>query len=130
MSGVFTILGFVAHLKAIEHDMHELGPAIVAKACKMVCDEAKRVIGEGYDDWAPLKPETLARKMMATPPLETGELRASIEWQSDGLEGAVGSKTIRPFGMNLVRRASRRGHFSSAPPCTWKKGFTKWRLAL
>jgi phage gpG-like protein len=91
MSGVFTLLGFVAHLKAIEHDMHELGPAIVARACEMVCTEAKRVLGEGYPDWAPLKPETLAHKMMATPLLETGELRASIEWQSHGLEGAVGS---------------------------------------
>jgi hypothetical protein len=31
MTGVFSILGFVAQLKAIEHDMHELGPAIVAR---------------------------------------------------------------------------------------------------
>jgi hypothetical protein len=37
--GVYSILGFVAQLKAIEHDMNALGPAIVAKACEMVCEE-------------------------------------------------------------------------------------------
>jgi phage gpG-like protein len=91
MTGVFTVLGFVAKLKAIEHDMDALGPAIIRKACEMVAEEARRVIGEGYDYWPALKPETLARKMMNTPLLETGELRASIEWTSSGLEGAVGS---------------------------------------
>jgi hypothetical protein len=38
-AGVYTVLGFVAKLKAIEHDMHALGPAIVAR-CVMVCEEA------------------------------------------------------------------------------------------
>jgi hypothetical protein len=71
--------------------MHALGPAIVARACEMVCEEAKRVIGEGYPYWPALKPETLARKMMNTPLLETGELRASIEWNASGNEGHVGS---------------------------------------
>jgi phage gpG-like protein len=90
-TGIYSVVGFIAKLKAIEHDMNALGPAIVARACEMVCEEAKRVIGEGYPYWPALKPETLARKMMNTPLLETGELRASIEWQSHGLEGAVGS---------------------------------------
>src|SRR6266550_2601133 len=91
MTGVYSILSFVAHLKAVEHDMNTLGPAVVAKACEMVCAEAKRVIGEGYPYWPALKPETLARKMMNTPLLETGELRASIEWNASGNEGHVGS---------------------------------------
>jgi hypothetical protein len=91
MTGVFTVIGFVAQLNAIEHDMNSLGPEIVRKACEMVCEEAKRVIGEGYDFWPALAPSTLARKMMNTPLLETGELRASIEWTASGLEGAVGS---------------------------------------
>ena len=64
MTGVFSLLGFVAQLKAIERDMHELGPAIVARACEMVCAEAKRVIGEGYPEWPELQPSTLARKML------------------------------------------------------------------
>ena len=91
MTGVFSILGFVAQLGTIEKNLHELGPAIVARACEMVCAEAKRVIGEGYPEWPALKPETLARKMMNTPLLETGELRASIEWNAEGNEGHVGS---------------------------------------
>jgi hypothetical protein len=68
---------------------------LVAKACEMVCDEAKLVIGEGYSYWPALKPETLARKMMATPLLQTGELRASIDYtiSADGLEGQVGSNS-------------------------------------
>jgi hypothetical protein len=67
MTGVYSIIGFVAQLKAIEHDMNALGPAIVARACEMVCEEAKRVIGEGYPYWPALQPETLARKMMNPP---------------------------------------------------------------
>jgi phage gpG-like protein len=88
---VYSVLGFVAKLGAIERDMHVLGPAIVARACELVHAEARRVIGEGYDFWPALQPETLARKMMATPLLETGELRASIEWNAEGNQGYVGS---------------------------------------
>jgi phage gpG-like protein len=91
MTGVYSILGFVAKLKAIEHDTKEVGHAIVARACEMVCAEAKRVIGEGYPEWPALAPETLARKMRNTPLLETGEMRASIEWNASGNEGYVGS---------------------------------------
>jgi hypothetical protein len=87
----FTLLGFVAKLHAIERDMHDLGPGIVARACQMVYEEARRVIGEGYSDWPQLQPATLAHKIANTPLLETGELRASIEWQSHGLKGEVGS---------------------------------------
>src|SRR5882762_9414878 len=91
MTQTFSLLGFVAHLATVERDMHVAGHAIVAKACEMVCAEAKRVIGEGYDYWPALQPATLARKMMNTPLLETGELRASIEWNAEGNEGYVGS---------------------------------------
>jgi hypothetical protein len=90
-TGVYSVLGFVAKLGAIERDMHELGPAIVARACEMVAAEAKRVIGEGYDFWPALAPATLAHKMLNTPLLETGELRGSIEWNASGNEGHVGS---------------------------------------
>ena len=91
MTEIFTLVGFAAKLGAIDRDLHEVGPAIIARACEMVCAEAKRVIGEGYPYWPALKPETLAHKMMNTPLLETGELRASIEWNSEGNEGHVGS---------------------------------------
>jgi phage gpG-like protein len=91
MTGVFDLASFAAHLHTVDRDMEELGPAIVAKACAMVCAEAKRVIGEGYADWPALQPETLARKIGPGPLLETGELRASIGWWSENLEGQVGS---------------------------------------
>jgi hypothetical protein len=101
MTQTFSLLGFVAHLATVERDMHELGPAIVARACEMVCEEAKRVIGEGYEYWPALQPTTLARKMMNTPLLETGELRASIEWNSSGNEGYVGSDLDKAIWMEL-----------------------------
>ena len=88
----FSLLGFVAHLHAIDRDLHEVGPAIVARACEMVARAAKRAIGKRHELWPPLKPETIARKLRGnTPLLETGELRDSIEWTASGLEGQVGS---------------------------------------
>ena len=88
----FTLLGFVAHLHALEQDMHELGPAIVARACEMVAAHVKKQFGKQHELWPELKPETIARKLHGnTPLLETGELRASIEWTASGLEGQVGS---------------------------------------
>jgi phage gpG-like protein len=91
MTGVFSVLGFVAHLKVLEHDTKEVEHAIIARACEMVCAEAKRVIGEGYPEWPALAPETLAHKMGKGPLLESGELRASIEWNAEGNEGYVGT---------------------------------------
>jgi phage gpG-like protein len=91
MAGVMTLIEAAAKFSAIGRDLETIGPAIVRKACQMVADEAKRVIGEGYPEWPALQPETLARKMMATPLLETGELRASIEWNAEGNQGYVGS---------------------------------------
>jgi phage gpG-like protein len=100
-TGIYSVLGFVAKLAAIERDMEALGPAIIRKACEMVAEEARRVIGEGYDYWPALQPATLARKMMNTPLLETGELRASIEWTASGLEGAVGSNNDKALWHEL-----------------------------
>jgi phage gpG-like protein len=101
MAGVMTLIEAAAKFSAIGRDMETIGPAIVARACEMVCAEAKRVIGEGYPEWPALQPATLARKMMATPLLETGEMRASIEWQSHGLEGAVGSNNDKAVWQEL-----------------------------
>jgi hypothetical protein len=97
----FSLLGFVAHLHAIDRDMHALGPAIVARACQMVADEARRVIGTYDYGWPELKPETLARKFYDTPLLETGEMRASIEWQASGLKGEVGSNSDKALWQEL-----------------------------
>jgi phage gpG-like protein len=93
MSKIFTLVEFAAHLKGVERDMEKLGPAIIRQACAMVAAEAKRVIGVGYKDWPALQPETLARKMMNTPLLESGAMRASIGWHAEGNEGHVGSNS-------------------------------------
>src|ERR1700687_5917966 len=90
-TGVYSIASFIVKLKTIELEMKVLDHAIVARACEMVAEEARRVIGEGYDDWPALAPSTLAKKMMNTPLLETGELRGSIECNSEGNSGEVGS---------------------------------------
>jgi hypothetical protein len=74
MTQVFTLLGFVAKLAAIETDMKAVNHAIVARACELVAAEAKRVLGEGYPEWPALQPATIARKMRGNSPLlETGE---------------------------------------------------------
>jgi phage gpG-like protein len=96
VSQVFSLLGFVAHLETIKRDMHTLGPMIIEKACAMVAAEARRVIGKGYDDWPALKPETMAERVRLgfkanEPLLRTGQLRDSIEWNSQGNQGWVGS---------------------------------------
>jgi phage gpG-like protein len=100
-------LAFAAHLVVVERNMRALGPAIVIAACKAVAAEAKRVLGEGYPEWPALQPETIARKMRGnTPLLETGEMRASIEWNASGNEGHVGSNSdiavYQEFGTSRI----------------------------
>jgi hypothetical protein len=79
---VLNLLEAAAKFESMQHDLKKVEHAIIVRACQMVPDEAKRVIGEGYPEWPALQPETLARKMRNTPLLETGELRPSIEWIS------------------------------------------------
>jgi phage gpG-like protein len=93
MPGVFTVLGFVAELKAIEHDLEALAPKIVEKACQIIQKKAKATIGHEHDAWPPLAPSTLAKKSANTPLLETGAMRDSIEYVVHGNEGAVGSNS-------------------------------------
>jgi phage gpG-like protein len=94
MTGVFSILGFVAELEMIKRDLHELEPAIIARACEMVANAAKEALGTYEFGWISLKPETIARKMRGDSPLlETGAMRDSIEWNASGNEGHVGSNS-------------------------------------
>jgi phage gpG-like protein len=95
MTGIYSVVGFIAKLKVLELEMNVLGPAIIAHACELVAAEARRVLGtEGYD-WPALSPATLAHKMQQGMLLESGALRASIEWNSNGNEGHVGSNFDR-----------------------------------
>src|ERR1700730_12162172 len=91
MTRTFSVLEFVAHLKVLDMEMKAVSHGVVARACELICAEAKRVLGtEGYD-WPALSPATLAHQMQSGMLLETGELRGSIEWNSSGIEAAVGS---------------------------------------
>jgi phage gpG-like protein len=86
-------LAFAAHLVVLEHEMKVVEHAIIARACEMVAEEARRVLGtEGYN-WTPLAASTLAHKMQSGMLLESGAMRASIEWHSEGNSGEVGSNS-------------------------------------
>ena len=80
---------FVAAADGIEiAEQHE----IIETACEMLEGKAKGLIGYPHSFWPPLAEETLRRKDgVNTPLLETGELRDSIEHNSDQFEGYVGS---------------------------------------
>ena len=117
MTGVFTLLGFVAELKTIEHDMEELPRAIVAKACAMIAKQAKAQIGQEHELWPALAASTIADKAshgFATPKplLRTGELRDSIEWSVFGhgrhVEGAVGSNNDKAVSAGVRHRREFR----------------------
>lgn len=102
MTGVFSLAGFAAHLGAIERDLDEVGPAIVAKACQMLADEIKKNLGEYHFGWQHLKPATIARKALGDTPLfETGQLYNSIEWVAHGNEGSVGTNEPRAIFMEF-----------------------------
>src|ERR1035437_10054844 len=105
----FSLLGFVTQLHTIDRDLHEVAPAIIARACEMVAKQAKSAIGKTHELWPPLKPATIARKLRGnTPLLETGELRDSIEWTVHGhgshVEGEVGSNNDKAVWHELGTR--------------------------
>jgi HK97 gp10 family phage protein len=92
-NGIFGLAEFALHLKQIERDMEEASRLIIRQACVMVATEAKRVLGTDGYNWAPLSEHT--KKTQPGMLLETGAMRASIEWSTshDGLEGHVGSNS-------------------------------------
>jgi HK97 gp10 family phage protein len=100
MTKMFSILEFIAEIPAIERDLQASGPMIIEKACQIVQKKAKAAIGREHEEWAPLAESTLTEKAKAGYPvpkslLRTGELRDSIQYQVNGLEGAVGSDLDR-----------------------------------
>jgi phage gpG-like protein len=116
MTGVYSVLGFVAKLKTVELEMNALGPAIVARACEMVANAAKEALGTYEFGWISLKPETIAHKMRGDSPLlETGELRDSIQWNAEGNVGHVGSNLDRAVFQELgTSRIPPRSFLASA----------------
>jgi hypothetical protein len=103
---VFSLLGFIAELPAIEADLHAAGPKIIERACQMVQKKAKSAIGKEHELWAPLAESTIADKRhhgfpTPKPLLRTGELRDSIEYTVHELEGSVGSNLDRAVWQEL-----------------------------
>jgi HK97 gp10 family phage protein len=93
---LFSLLEFVAELPAIERDLEAAGPKIIERACQIVQKKAKSAIGKEHEMWAPLAESTIADKAhhgfpTPKPLLRTGQLRDSIQYTVNGLEGAVGS---------------------------------------
>jgi HK97 gp10 family phage protein len=85
MTKMFSLLGFIAEIPAIERDFHAAGPKILERAAQIVQKKAKATIGKNNDNWAPLAQSTIVdkqRKGFKTPAplLRTGELRDSIEY--------------------------------------------------
>jgi hypothetical protein len=96
MTKLFSLLGFIAELPAIERDLHASGPKIIERACQIVQAKAKAAIGKNHEMWPPLAESTIADKAhhgfpTPKPLLRTGELRDSIQYAVHGLEGCVGS---------------------------------------
>jgi phage gpG-like protein len=89
---VLSLAEFAAKLIASDVNLKVAEAEVVAAACAMVAGRAKDLIGVPQPNWPPLSPETLKRKDgVNSPLLESGELRSSIEWNSDNEEGYVGS---------------------------------------
>src|SRR5882724_7536891 len=96
MTGVYSILGFAAELRAIEHDFEALGPKVIERACQIIQKKAKATIGHEHDAWPPLAESTIMDKAAhgfktPAPLLRTGTLRDSIEYTVHGNQGWVGS---------------------------------------
>lgn len=81
---------------------HHVDRQALNKACEIVEDEAKRVLGTYDYAWPPLAPSTVASKAGGdTPGLETGEMRDSIEHTVEGKSGQVGTDMDRAFWFEL-----------------------------
>ncbi len=86
------LLGLAMRMAVVESELRLAHEASVAQACALLAEQCRLVIGTYTYGWPPLQPTTIARKATGDSPLfETGELRASIEWNADEHQGYVGS---------------------------------------
>ena len=76
------------------------------KAAKVLEEEAKSLIGVPQAGWPPLAQVTIDRKGSNTPLLDTGEMKDSIEHNSDRHDAYIGSNNPKlrwhEFGTNNV----------------------------
>jgi hypothetical protein len=125
---VFSLAEFAAKLGAFDHNLKTAEAEIIAEGCAMVAGRAKDIIGVPQPGWAPLKPETIARKDgVNSPLLESGELRSSIEWNADAHEGYVGSNNPKAIWQELgTSRGIPPRPFIYARRSKWRAKSTRW----
>jgi phage gpG-like protein len=87
--GIMNLLEAAALFVEIGEEIEKAERVVVARACVMIAEEAKHVLGTDGYGWPALSPET--KKTQPGMLLETGELRDSIEWTAEEKEGWVGS---------------------------------------
>jgi phage gpG-like protein len=87
----FTLGAFAARLLIAAEETRRGNEEGLEKAAKMLEEHAKGLIGHPNGEWPPLAQSTLNRKGMNTPLLETGEMQASIQHNSDAHEANIGS---------------------------------------
>jgi HK97 gp10 family phage protein len=100
----FGLLEFVSFLGTLPMEIEHANHSALEKAAVIVESEAKRVIGTYDYGWAPLAPSTLENKAADTPLLETGEMRDSIEHNSDHKEAHIGSNNDKALWQELGTR--------------------------
>jgi hypothetical protein len=117
--GIMNLTAAAARFAAAEADLEAARAPMLAAACMMIAEKSRGLIGVPNDHWAPLAPETLARKDgVNTPLLETGEMRSSIEHKViDSSHGEVGSDLDRAVWMELgTSRGSPPRSLWNGPP--------------
>lgn len=104
----FSLESMAAFLLSAANAMPIAQEAALKQAAKIVEDEAKAEIGHyqgaagPFAAWAPLKPETIARKANGdTPLLESGEMRESIGTVIGTDEANVGSNNDKAVWQEL-----------------------------
>jgi len=120
MSELFTLVGFVAHLHAIDRDMERLGPELFRHACEAVCAEAKRVLGTYDYDWPELTPQrsrSVSRKafprtsrcsaLASNPPEATTIAQSEEKQRPAGMTGGL-FLAGRSVGADAVARQPAR----------------------
>jgi phage gpG-like protein len=98
----FSLLSMAAHLTMITTHIASAEHCALDRASSLVLEEIRHEIGtyQGaagpFPGWAPLRPETIAKKRNGdTPLLETGEMRDSYERTIDGNNAYVGSNNMK-----------------------------------
>lgn len=80
-----TLLEGAAYFTGLSLNIERATKKSVVKACRVIRDEAKRVLGTYEYGWVSLAPSTIEHKATGdSPGLETGAMRSSIKYSIEG----------------------------------------------